>query len=110
MSSETVETATGYENRRSTSADSSGSQDPSPSEGMASVTPQSSSTTSGDKDGDSPIFVDDPFDNEKRQILFDAIDRLQARGSHADLEIPQVFLHSHATLANSKLRIPSSSS
>lgn len=110
MSSETVETETGYENRRSTSADSPGSQDPCPSEGMASVTPQSSSTTSGDKDGDSPTVVDDPFDNEKRQILFDAIDRLQAWGSHEYLDIPQVCLNSHVTLANSKLTMPSSSS
>ncbi|KAI3580810.1 hypothetical protein IWW34DRAFT_616781 [Fusarium oxysporum f. sp. albedinis] len=103
MSSETVETATGYENRRSTSADSSGSQDPSPSEGMASVTPQSSSTTSGDKDGDSPTVVDDPFDNEKRQILFDAIDRLQAWGSHEYLDIPQLVVVGEQSSGKSSL-------
>ncbi|KAH7202396.1 hypothetical protein DER44DRAFT_670748 [Fusarium oxysporum] len=103
MSSETVETATGYENRRSTSADSPGSQDPSPSEGMASVTPQSSSTTSGDKDGDSPIVVDDPFDNEERQILFDAIDRLQAWGSHEYLDIPQLVVVGEQSSGKSSL-------
>ncbi|KAK2686021.1 hypothetical protein QWA68_015058 [Fusarium oxysporum] len=103
MSSETVETATGYENRRSTSADSPGSQDPSPSEGMASVTPQSSSTTSGDKDGDSPTVVDDPFDNKKRQILFDAIDRLQAWGSHEYLDIPQLVVVGEQSSGKSSL-------
>ncbi|KAF4944695.1 hypothetical protein FGADI_12517 [Fusarium gaditjirri] len=100
MSSETAETATGYENRSSTSADS---RDPSPSEGMASVTPQSSSTTSGDKNGNSPIVVDDPFDNKRRQILFDAIDRLQARGSHAYLSIPQLVVVGEQSSGKSSL-------
>ncbi|WJG35965.1 uncharacterized protein FOBCDRAFT_204837 [Fusarium oxysporum Fo47] len=80
MSSETVETATGYENRRSTS-----------------------STTSGDKDDDSPTVVDDPFDNEKRQILFDAIDRLQAWGSHEYLDIPQLVVVGEQSSGKSSL-------
>ncbi|KAM5364573.1 hypothetical protein ACJA88_013011 [Fusarium oxysporum] len=84
MSSETVETATGYENRRSTSADSPGSQDP-------------------NKDDDSPTVVDDPFDNEKRQILFDAIDRLQAWGSHEYLDIPQLVVVGEQSAGKSSL-------
>lgn len=117
MSSETGETSTGYHDRHaqqgdsgSASADSSGSRDASPSEGTANATPRSLSTTSGDKPGDSRMVVDDPFDNKKRQILFNAIDRLQACGSHKYLAIPQVCLDYHAILKRYKLIIPSSSS
>ncbi|KAF5231066.1 hypothetical protein FANTH_13546 [Fusarium anthophilum] len=110
MSSETVETTTGYDDRHtqqgdsgSTSADSSGSQDTSPSEETASITPRSSSTTRGDKPGDSRMVVDDPFDNQKRQILFNAIDRLQACGSHKYLAIPQLVVVGEQSSGKSSL-------
>ncbi|KAI1063424.1 hypothetical protein LB506_012803 [Fusarium annulatum] len=110
MSSETGETSTGYDDRHtqqgdsgSTSADSSGSQDASPSEGTANATPRSSSTTSGDKPADSRMIVDDPFDNEKRQILFNAIDRLQACGSHKYLAIPQLVVVGEQSSGKSSL-------
>ncbi|KAF4416235.1 RBTMx2 [Fusarium acutatum] len=110
MSSETVETTTGYDDRHtqqgdrgSTSSDSSGSQDASPSEGTANATPRSSSTTNGDKPGDSQMVVDDPFDNEKRQILFNAIDRLQACGSHKYLAIPQLVVVGEQSSGKSSL-------
>ncbi|CCT71827.1 related to RBTMx2 protein [Fusarium fujikuroi] len=110
MSSAAGETSTGYHDRHtqqgdrgSTSADSSGSQDASPSEGTANTTPRSSSTTSGDKPADSRMIVDDPFDNEKRQILFNAIDRLQACGSHKYLAIPQLVVVGEQSSGKSSL-------
>ncbi|KAF4498234.1 RBTMx2 [Fusarium agapanthi] len=110
MSSETVETTTGYDDRQtqqggsgSTSADSSGSQDASLSEGTADATPPSSSTTNGDKPGNSRMVVDDPFDNKKRQILFNAIDRLQACGSHKYLAIPQLVVVGEQSSGKSSL-------
>ncbi|KAF5711608.1 RBTMx2 [Fusarium mundagurra] len=110
MSSKTVETTTDYDNRRtqqgdsgSTFSDSSGSQGASPSEGTANATPRSSSTTNGVKPGDSPMVVDDPFDNEKRQILFNAIDRLQACGSHKYLAIPQLVVVGEQSSGKSSL-------
>ncbi|KAF5557996.1 RBTMx2 [Fusarium napiforme] len=110
MSSETEETSTGYYDHHaqqgdsgSASADSSGSRDASPSEGTANATPRSSSTTNGDKPGDPRMVVDDPFDNEKRQILFNAIDRLQACGSHKYLAIPQLVVVGEQSSGKSSL-------
>ncbi|KAF5633382.1 RBTMx2 [Fusarium tjaetaba] len=110
MSSDAVETTTDYDKRRtqhqdsgSVSSDSSGSQDASPSEGTANATPRSSSTTDGAKPGDSRMVVDDPFDNEKRQILFNAIDRLQACGSHKYLAIPQLVVAGEQSSGKSSL-------
>ncbi|KAM0234334.1 hypothetical protein ACHAP5_010148 [Fusarium lateritium] len=47
--------------------------------------------TSSNKDEayDSKIVTDDPFDNNRRRILFNAINELQSRGSQAYLDIPQ---------------------
>nr|RBQ86018.1 hypothetical protein FVER53263_20823 [Fusarium verticillioides] len=110
MSSETVKITTGYDDRHtqqgdtaSKSSDSFGSQDTSPSRGTANATPRSSSTTNGDKSGDSRMVVDDPFDNEKRQILFNAIDRLQACGSHKYLAIPQLVVVGEQSSGKSSL-------
>ncbi|KAH7259113.1 P-loop containing nucleoside triphosphate hydrolase protein [Fusarium redolens] len=110
VSSKRVELVNSDMNRRtkqgdsaSTSSESADLQDPSSTEGMASVTPQGSSTTSGDTDSDSPIVVDDPFDNEKRQHLFDAINRLQAWGSHKYLDIPQLVVVGEQSSGKSSL-------
>ncbi|KAJ4022687.1 hypothetical protein NW766_001734 [Fusarium irregulare] len=109
MSSETGDTFAGNDHHTrqgdsgSTSADSSGLQDASPSQGTANGTPRSSSTTDGDKPAESPMVVDDPFDNEKRQILFNAIDRLQACGSHKYLAIPQLVVVGEQSSGKSSL-------
>ncbi|KAF5622296.1 RBTMx2 [Fusarium sp. NRRL 52700] len=110
MPSEAVETTISYDDCHtqqgdsgSTSAESSGSQNPSPSEGTANATPRSSSTADGDKPGASRMVVDDPFDNEKRQILFNAIDRLQACGSLKYLAIPQLVVVGEQSSGKSSL-------
>ncbi|KAJ3547068.1 hypothetical protein NM208_g1701 [Fusarium decemcellulare] len=54
-------------------------------------------------DGDNPAIPDDPFDNEKSRILFDAIDRLQSWGSHKFLDIPQLVIVGEQSSGKSSL-------
>jgi hypothetical protein len=57
---------------------------------------QTSIGNNKDEAGDSKIVVEDPFDNERRQILFNAINQLQVRKFHANLDIPQARADSPA--------------
>lgn len=50
---------------------------------------QTSMANNKDEAGDSKIVVEDPFDNERRQILFNAINQLQVCNFHANLDIPE---------------------
>ncbi|KAF4998937.1 hypothetical protein FDECE_11651 [Fusarium decemcellulare] len=52
------------------------------------------------KEGQIP---DDPFSNEKSEILFDAIDKLQSWGSHKFLDIPQLVIVGEQSSGKSSL-------
>ncbi|KAF5657230.1 RBTMx2-like protein, partial [Fusarium heterosporum] len=52
---------------------------------------------------DNKLVTDDPFHNERRRILFDAINKLQFLGSHDYLEIPQASLVGEQSAGKSSL-------
>ncbi|KAF5001239.1 hypothetical protein FGRMN_1182 [Fusarium graminum] len=52
---------------------------------------------------DSKIVEDDPFDNPRRRILFDAINKLQFLGSHGYLGIPQLVVVGEQSAGKSSL-------
>lgn len=53
----------------------------------------------------SNVIVDDPFDNARRRILFDAINKLQVGGSQENLDIPQASQFPSSNQGNALLTL-----
>lgn len=51
------------------------------------------------------VIVDDPFDNARRRILFDAINKLQVGVSQANLDIPQASQFISSNQSNALLTL-----
>jgi hypothetical protein len=54
---------------------------------------------------ESNIIVDDPFDNARRRILFNAINQLQVGGSQEKLDIPQASQFPSSNQGNALLTL-----
>ncbi|KAM0550571.1 hypothetical protein ACHAPJ_008829 [Fusarium lateritium] len=73
------------------------------SQGTTRAPTQCLSSRGVDENTNSQVIIDDPFDNKKRRILFDAINKLQAWRSHKYLDIPQLVVVGEESAGKSSL-------
>jgi hypothetical protein len=89
----------------SVSSNSAGIQAPGSLNDQNGGSTQTFTTSNKDEAEESKIVVDDPFHNERRRILFNAINELQSEGLHGHLDIPQASRFSSSNQGDAPLNL-----